>query len=1005
MLIQPYFEDLSALHVGTMPNRAYYVPFSTEGAARAAAAADNAREASDRFQLLNGDWEFKYFPSVYDLTQPFWGEDGCREGFGTLAVPSVWQLNGYDHIQYTNIRYPFPYDPPYVPRENPCGAYRRTFTVEESKAQERCFLNFEGVDSCFYVWVNGTFIGYSQVSHCTSEFDITEAVHAGENELAVLVLKWCDGSYFEDQDKFRMSGIFRDVYVLYRPQNHLRDITVTTPLNADLTAAEVVIRTAWFGTPQAATYTLTDAAGNTVATAVSDGEALRFAVEQPILWNAEQPYLYTLSATTAEESIVITVGFREIHATAGVLYINNQAIKFRGMNRHDSDPVTGYTISKEQALRDLTIMKQHNINAVRTSHYPNAPWFPELCDKYGFYMIAEADLETHGVTTLNGKGAYYPRIANDPTFKEVFLDRQALLYHRDKNHPSIVIWSIGNETGLGVNAKAAWLWLKEQDTTRLTHHESSWEAEDTEGLDTYSRMYPTCPEIREHIEKELQLPTEQQRPYVLCEYCHAMGNGPGDLEEYWQVFDQYDNSCGGFIWEWCDHAIYKGVAENGKPIYLYGGDHGEEPHDGNFCMDGMVYPDRTPHTGLLEYKNVIRPARFARLADGSFTVRNLLDFTNLKDFLAVIYEITCDGTICETGELPREWLDVAPHATAVLPLTVTVPQNGQCHIRFILTQTVDTGLCPAGHCLGFDQLELTPFVAAAPHTATAAAPTATENGRYITVAGAAFRYVYDTFTGLFSELTVDGKAQLDAPMTWQVWRAPTDNDRMIRLSWEACGLQDLRTRTYTTAVETGVDAVVLRTTLSLTPVWRQRVLTMTACWTVYGDGTVDCRVVAVKDEDSEFLPRFGVRLLLPAALDTVGYCGYGPVESYSDKHHAAYFGVFSSTVANEHEDYLKPQENGSHFGSTWMTVTDAAGCGWRATAVERPLSFNVSPYTAEELTAKQHAFELTESGHTVWSIDYAQSGIGSNSCGPELGPQYRVNDEKFVFTFRITPVK
>ncbi len=986
MLFPAYYEDTSVLHVGTQPPRAYYLP-----------------EGDERFVSLNGTWDFAYYESVRHVTEPFWG-DADRSHFVKLPVPSVWQRHGFDQDQYTNINYPIPFDPPYVPYQNPCGAYYRTFTATPEQRALRCYLNFDGVDSCFAVWVNGAFVGYSQVSHAISEWDITEHLRDGENELAVLVLKWCDGTYLEDQDKFRMSGIFRDVYLLYRPIEHLRDFTVTTPHGNT-----VCVRPAFNDKPLPVTYTLTDASGNTVAQAVSDGD-VTLSVPQPILWNAERPYLYTLTMQTDDECIRIPVGLREVYTKNGVLYVNGQNVTFHGVNRHDSDPVTGPAVSREQVLTDLRLMKEHNINAIRTSHYPCCPWMPELCDRYGFYLIDEADIETHGTIFLYEGENQFNRVTNDPQFYEAVMDRVKLLYHRDKNHPSVLIWSMGNESGCGKAISDAWTWIKTTDPTRLTHYETCDEFRDSpypeedavhpqfDTLDLYSRMYSSPAFLRENMAKQAARPPEERKPFVLCEYCHAMGNGPGDLEDYQQLFMQYDGLCGGFVWEWCDHALYEGIAPDGRAKYLYGGDSGEFPHDGNFCMDGLVYPDRRPHTGLLEFKNVLRPARITLDEEGRFILRNLLDFTVLSDYLTMTYEVSCDGEVLYRGDIPQERLQLQPHATAVLPLAVTLPEQGHCCIRFLQWLKQDTDFRKAGFALGHNELELRPFTARAAHTAEGALPTAEEQNDALVICGEHFRYTYDTLTGLFSSLEKNGIEQLNAPMTYAVWRAPLDNDRRIAAELRNARYDRLQPRAYSTATATEDNVFIITTSWSLAAVSRQPLLRGVTEWRIHADGAIHLKMTVNKTHNTPFLPRFGITLMLKESADCVKYCGRGPTENYVDKRHAAWFGVFESTVEQEHEDYCKPQENGNHTECEWLTVGSM-----RVEATDRPFSFSVSPYTAEELTAAAHNFELKKSGSTVLHIDYAQSGVGSNSCGPALDVRYQLNAPRFTFTCLIKP--
>ena len=631
MIVPRYYEDLSVLHDNTMLARAYYMPASKR--------MDDLvehRELSDRMQLLNGTWKFQYFDSIYDMKDAFYEDGYSVESFDEIAVPSVWQMAGYDTHQYTNIRYPFPFDPPYVPQDIPCGAYVHTFDYARDDAAPKAYLNFEGVDSCFYVWLNGTYVGYSQVSHMTSEFDVTDVLREGENRISVLVMKWCDGSYLEDQDKFRMSGIFRDVYLLKRPEKAIRDYHITTELDADIAKIDLTVS---FHEPVEVRVKIEDKNGAVVSEGVIDknGKAT-FEIVDYKLWNTENPYLYTIIFETEQEVIVDHIALRKIEIKDQVIYLNGQKIKFRGVNRHDSDPVTGFTISMEQIKIDLTLMKQHNFNAIRSSHYPNAPFFYEMCDRYGFMVIDEADIEAHGPfmlyrkedTDYNRFKRWNEKIADDPAWEAAIVDRVKLMVERDKNRFCIVMWSMGNESAYGCNFEKALAWTKEFDPKRITQYESARYRNydvtyDYENLDLYSRMYPALTEIEEYLEKD------GSKPFLLVEYCHSMGNGPGDFEDYFQMIQAEDKMCGGFVWEWCDHAIVHGVAENGKTIYAYGGDHGEVIHDSNFCMDGLVYPDRRIHTGLLEYKNVYRPARVVSYdaASGELVLHNYMDFDDL----------------------------------------------------------------------------------------------------------------------------------------------------------------------------------------------------------------------------------------------------------------------------------------------------------------------------------------------------------------------------------------
>lgn len=1010
MLVPRYYEDLSILHLNTMPNRAYYIPASVS-----MDTTGEKREGSDRFVLLNGTWKFRYYESIYDLKDPFYEENFCTCGFDTIPVPGVWQNFGYDRHQYTNVRYPFPMDPPYIPQDNPCGAYVHTFEYQKDPGAPKAYLNFEGVDSCFYVWLNGSFVGYSQVSHSTSEFDVTPYLKEGGNTLAVLVLKWCDGSYLEDQDKFRMSGIFRDVYLLRRPEQGIFDYFLKAVPSKDYKDGTIDVEFRFLDKEVPVYCRLLDADGNETAKGTAEHGKLHLEVKNARLWNAEEPYLYTIIYETENEVITDRVGIREIHTEGNVVMINGQKVKFHGTNRHDSDPTTGFVISQEQIMKDLTLMKEHNINAIRTSHYPNAPHFYELYDEMGFYVIDEADNESHGtmMQQVENPGWEVLRklwnepIADNPAFTEATVDRTQRCVERDKNRPSVVIWSMGNECAYGCTFEAALAWTKQFDDTRLTHYESALHVSDKrkynfDDIDLYSRMYPSLEEMHQYMKEDAR------KPYVMCEFCHAMGNGPGDLEDYFQVIQQYDGICGGFIWEWCDHAIDMGRTADGRKMYAYGGDHGEYPHDGNFCMDGLVYPDRRVHTGLLEFKNVYRPARVVSYDQKSkkLVLHNYMDFVNLKDYLTISYEVLCDGIVVSSGALAdQETLNIPPHQEGELTLHTEIPEKGKAFLKLTYHLKEEQGVLPAGFSLGFDEVILE---TAEPVNQKAkellgcvpvSAVRAEEEDASVIVSGEGWRYVYDKRTGLFAQMIYKNQNLLEQPMRYNIWRAPTDNDRNIKNQWMRAQYDRTVDRAYNTVVTEKEDCVVLESDLSVSAVYAQRILNIHAVWTVFGDGTVDVRLDVTRMPHFPFLPRFGLRLFLPKSMEKVTYCGIGPNESYKDKRQSGWHGLFRTDVAGLYEDYIRPQENGAHDDCDYVTLENDH---LALTAVgAETFAFQASEYTQEELTEKAHNYELEKAPYTVLCLDYCQSGIGSNSCGPELLPQYRLDDETFTFAVRL----
>ena len=1008
MIVPRYYENLSVLHENTMPARAYYIPASRR--------MDNLvehREESDRMQLLNGTWKFQYFNSIYDIQDSFFEKNYDTENFDEIQVPSVWQMAGYDTHQYTNIRYPFPFDPPYVPQDIPCGAYVHTFEYSRDEKAPKSFLNFEGVDSCFYVWINGSYIGYSQVSHMTSEFDVTDVLQDGTNTVAVLVMKWCDGSYLEDQDKFRMSGIFRDVYILKRPKQAISDYHIKTRIEDMLAKVEIEMK---FYSPLNVKISIEDRNGAVVAlgSIAEEGKAV-LEIASPELWNTENPYLYKLILETENEVIVDHIALRKIEIKDQVIYLNGQKIKFRGVNRHDSDPVTGFTINTEQITTDLTLMKQHNFNAIRSSHYPNAPFFYEMCDKYGFMVIDEADIEAHGPfmiyrkedTDYNRFKRWNEKIADDPVWEEAIVDRVKLMVERDKNRFCIVMWSMGNESAYGCNFEKALEWTKNFDPDRITQYESARyrnydETYDYSNLDVYSRMYPALSEIQEYLDKD------GSKPFLLVEYCHSMGNGPGDFEDYFQMIQDNDKMCGGFVWEWCDHAIAHGTAENGKTIYAYGGDHGEEIHDGNFCMDGLVYPDRTVHTGLLEYKNVYRPARVISYnkESGELVLHNYMDFDDLKDYVKISYELTQDGLVISKGILPE--FSVAPHGEGKTNLKINVPENGKCYLKLIYHLKKELPLLDEDHILGFDEIEVSKEDTKCklaekwiPKTVVDSELQVNENDTQIHIKGREFAYTIDKRTALFTEMKFAGREYLNHPMELNIWRAPTDNDMYIKSEWKKAHYDKAYTRAYTTEVVQGKYGVKITSHASVVAETVQKILDVTITWKIEAAGKIDADIAVTKDDEFPDLPRFGVRMFLDKKLSAVRYFGMGPQESYCDKHQAASHGLYRADVGDLHEDYIRPQENGSHYDCEYVELNNSR-YGIVASA-EKAFSFNASYYTQEELEKKTHNYELIESDSVVFCVDYALNGIGSNSCGPVVLDQYRFDDVLFRFQFTLIP--
>ena len=1009
MVLDRFHEDNHKLHIGTMPKRSYYVPASSMSLAT------GKREESDRFISLNGEWEFLFKERDTLLPEGCFNEDFTSNELKSIKVPSVWQNYGYLGHNYLNHKFPIPYDPPYVPLENACGLYIKDIELPESGENMQKHLVFEGVDSCYYLYINGVFAGYSQGSHDTSIFDITEFLHGGKNRVCVLVYRWCDGTYLEDQDKLRMSGIFRDVYVLLRPADRVDDFFIHQSFSSNYRKADIDVDLTLTGKVKAK-VSLYD--GDTLIDSCEKGK-ISLKVKNPKLWSAETPYLYTLVIATKDEIIAKKIGLREIGIKNRTILINGQNIKFKGSNRHDSSPVNGYAVTVDEMYKDITMMKAHNINAIRTSHYPNSPLFLEMCDRLGMYVIGESDVEIHGPVDIYGsyEEELFSAIADDPDWYDGIFDKIESNVMRDKNTACVVIWSLGNEAGYGCNFEKAAAWIKKFDTSRLVHYEGALHAKqydtkrfepepifnyantkrknnkyDYSSLDMYSRMYPYISEMEEYAKKG-------DKPMILCEYCHAMGNGPGDLEDYWKVI--YGNDClaGGFVWEWCDHSVYMGTGADGRDKFYYGGDWGDVVNDGNFCQDGLTYPDRRPHTGLMEYKNVLRPVRLIEAKDKEFTFKNMLDFTDLDGKIEIHYEVLSDGDVLRSGLFK---VNAKPHGIFKVNLKEPIPSLSKTSILFKYINVDENKPDFMPECMGFDQYVL-PVKEAAysiePSDEDAISVSETED--VVIIEGASFKYTYDKVKAGFSEFINKDKSYIaDGVLGFNIFRAPIDNDNFIKTKWYAMSYDRTAVRTRSVEITKKDGNVILSSEVILSAEAMVPFLKINIKYAVDKDGRMIISMKADKDVHIPFLPRFGLRMMLDNGYEDVSYYAYGPNESYIDKHRSSYLSRFTDTVSNMHEDYVRPQENGSRYYCQDLKISKKDGSAIHIKG--EPFSFNASHYTQEELTAKAHNYELKESGYTVLCLDAGMSGVGSNACGPDLAKEYQVEaDEKGKFNFTL----
>ncbi|BBH23781.1 beta-galactosidase [Paenibacillus baekrokdamisoli] len=1015
--IERYWEDPGKLHLNREEPRAYYIPYADEGSARA-----KKRGRSPFYQTLNGSWKFQYHASVKKVAEGFYERSADVNGWDDLLVPSCWQSQGYDQLQYTNINYPFPCDPPFVPSDNPAGLYVRDFNLAEQWDGKEQYVVFEGVNACFYLWVNGHFVGYSQGSRVPAEFLVAPYLRSGSNRMALMVLKWCDGSYLEDQDCWRYSGIFRDVYLLARDQMHIRDVFVKPLLTDDYRSGALQIDVDTTGSLEVMAVLKGDNGRilSTTKAIIDHRGTLALDVADPKLWNAETPFLYDLYIYSGEEILRFQAGFRKVEIRDGVLRINGQSVKLKGVNRHDSHPELGQTIPLNHMIKDLNLMKQHNINTVRTSHYPNDPRFLELCNEFGFYVVDEADLECHGLGTAGGwENAHL--LSEDAKWKEAFVERAARMVERDKNHPSIIMWSMGNESGYGDNHIAMAEWTQGRDPSRPVHYEGA--APHYKGnpkvdcLDLESRMYTSVAEIEQYA-----LDENNKKPLFLCEYSHAMGNGPGDLKDYWDVIYKHPKLIGGCVWEWCDHGI-KSETDKGESFYAYGGDFGDKPNDGNFCMDGLVSPDRKPHTGLLELKKVIAPVHIEAedLKNGQLKVTNRYDFIDLSQ-IGLHWKVEKDGQTIQQGQLWQ--LDAAPHEHQIITLPYQWPEqaDGCYYLTLSCWLNQETTWGAMGHEVTFEQFALCDTAnvntsdvntgmnavvnAAVNANDRKALPTirVSEEGSVLTLRGFDFLHQFDLDGGTLVKISRHGLDLIEQPVGFNIWRAPTDNDMHVRLKWKEEGYDRAGLKVYHSEwIQLDDGTVEIKVSFSLGGYSRFPILRGEAVWRVDGEGAIGLQVQVKVREDLVYLPRFGLQLTMPKGNEEVEYFGLGPHENYIDKRQSVRKGLYLLTVDEMSEPYNMPQETGSRFGTEWAVVSNELGMGLKFTSADS-FSFNVSHFTSQDLTAAAHRYELSKRKETIVYLDYKMSGVGSNSCGPDLLEHYRLNEKEFQFELRIKPI-
>lgn len=993
--------------INRMPARAHFLTFQSKEKALL-----NNNRYTHAFKNLNGVWKFMFLDAPEYSPEGFFNSDFDVTKMDDITVPGNWQLQGYGKMHYSDLWYNFPINPPYVPTENPTGIYKRTFFVEESYRDKKIIIRFCGVDSAYHLWINGKEVGYSKVARNESEFDITDIIRVGEeNDVTVRVYQWSDGTYLEDQDMWWESGIFRDVELIGVPKDGINDYKVIADLDDEykngIFKVEAFLRT----TKEVnVTFELVDAGENTVFTKTVVAKEGKACIDEVIAdvnhWTAETPYLYKLFMTVEDDGQIVevipqNVGFRNIRLNGETFLVNGVAIKFKGVNRHDYSPQNGRVVSREEIEKDIILMKQFNINAIRTSHYPNSYYLYDLCDEYGMYLIAETDLECHGFE-LTGD---YKWITDDPSWELAYVSRMTRMIERDKNHPAIIFWSLGNESAFGCNFRKMTDVAHEMDPTRLVHYEGDF---DVESADVYSTMYtwienPKKPYLmKDIIEKS-------KKPHVHCEYCHAMGNGPGNLKDYQDLVYAHDKLQGGFVWEWFDHGI-ESFTESGEKYYRYGGDFGDDPSNKDFCIDGLIMPDRTPSPGLYEYKKVIEPITTTAvdIQKGIINLLSRYDFANLDRF-NLVYKVMEDDVILQTGFMAVPSIEARANKDITLPYdlsAIKVKPGAHYYVNISYQLREDTSYASSGHELATAQFEL-PLYKEGIVIRPEGILNIEKEHTTLHVKGANFSLDFNLVNGNLMNIVRDGMQVLSKGPRLTLWRAPISNDMEIidklkkvyflHLEHEVVMNIDYHMEGNILKVE--VDTIN-STTNSAWHFKTKYVYTVCPSGDILIDveGTPSGRV----DLAPDMLPRIGVSMHLDKSMEHVRYFGMGPGENYADSKEAAQMGLYANTVDGLFTNYVIPQENGNHMGCKWVSMTNDRGMGLLA-STEGDFNFSASWYEDKDLDDAKHTCDLVKRDYIVFNVDYKQNALGTNSCGQWQLDKYRAKFEDFKLSFRLTP--
>lgn len=993
--------------INRMPARAHFLTFPSKEKALL-----NNNRYTHAFKNLNGVWKFMFLDAPEYSPEGFFNSDFDVTKMDDITVPGNWQLQGYGKMHYSDLWYNFPINPPYVPTENPTGIYKRTFFVEESYRDKKIIIRFCGVDSAYHLWINGKEVGYSKVARNESEFDITDLIRVGEeNDVTVRVYQWSDGTYLEDQDMWWESGIFRDVELIGVPKDGINDYKVIADLDDEykngIFKVEAFLRT----TKEVnVTFELVDAGENTVFTKTVVAKEGKACIDEVIAdvnhWTAETPYLYKLFMTVEDDGQIVevipqNVGFRNIRLNGETFLVNGVAIKFKGVNRHDYSPQNGRVVSREEIEKDIILMKQFNINAIRTSHYPNSYYLYDLCDEYGMYLIAETDLECHGFE-LTGD---YKWITDDPSWELAYVSRMIRMIERDKNHPAIIFWSLGNESAFGCNFRKMTDVAHEMDPTRLVHYEGDF---DVESADVYSTMYtwienPKKPYLmKDIIEKS-------KKPHIHCEYCHAMGNGPGNLKDYQDLVYAHDKLQGGFVWEWFDHGI-ESFTESGEKYYRYGGDFGDDPSNKDFCIDGLIMPDRTPSPGLYEYKKVIEPITTTAvdIQKGIINLLSRYDFANLDRF-NLVYKVMEDDVILQTGFMAVPSIEARANKDITLPYdlsAIKVKPGAHYYVNISYQLREDTSYASSGHELATAQFEL-PLYKEGIMVRPEGILNVEKEHTTLHVKGANFSLDFNLVNGNLMNIVRDGMQVLSKGPRLTLWRAPISNDMEIidklkkvyflHLEHEVVMNIDYHMEGNILKVE--VDTIN-STTNSAWHFKTKYVYTVCPSGDILIDveGTPSGRV----DLAPDMLPRIGVSMHLDKSMEHVRYFGMGPGENYADSKEAAQMGLYANTVDGLFTNYVIPQENGNHMGCKWVSMTNDRGMGLLA-STEGDFNFSASWYEDKDLDDAKHTCDLVKRDYIVFNVDYKQNALGTNSCGQWQLDKYRAKFEDFKLSFRLTP--